>query len=95
MNNSPVIQIPAAATFVIAQVLSTEAVRDYSDVVNSCTGEIIERRFSKVTSRSLTACDISSGNIINNLPGALDCECGDLIRVSVEVVRKARDANPL
>lgn len=57
--------------------------------VTDRTGDVVERHYSGVTTRSMSARDLFSGVLIENLPAALDCKPGDVVRITVEVIKRS------
>lgn len=78
---------PAGSTFVEAAVVMINEEYGLRDKIDYRTGLVSERTYTGVTTRSMSAQDLMSGRMIENLPAALDCKPGDIVRITVKVIK--------
>lgn len=78
-----------STTFVDALVETIKEEYGHRDTIDCRTGQVCERTFTGVTTRSMAATDLISGRLIENLPAALDCKPGDIVRITVEVIKSS------
>lgn len=82
---------PTGSTFVEAAVTMIHEEYGHRVKIDWRTGEVCDRTYTGGTTRSMSAQDLMSGRMIENLPAALDCKLGDIVRITVEVIKPNSD----
>ena len=73
------------STTINAVVYEISIIHPHRDTIDISTGFVSTREFARYNMGKMQVHDLHSGEIIDNLPMPVGCECGDIVSITVEV----------
>ena len=74
--------------FVEGVIINKRVQRPFREYIDHSTGTAHTATFSGYCISNMDVKDADSGEVLTNLPASLRCEAGDLVRVTVQIIKR-------